>query len=51
MPKSARKRRAELPEQRVTPTGLSMPFAAWAIVLAAVCLFVAYVILGSILHL
>ena len=43
MDESARKRRAEEPEQRVT--GLSMPFAAWAIVLAAVCLVVAYVIL------
>jgi hypothetical protein len=49
MPKSARKRRAETPEQRVTPTGLSMPFAAWAIVLAAVCLIVAYIILRPIL--
>ena len=29
---------------------LVYPFAAWAIVLAAVCLFVAYVVLLPILH-
>jgi hypothetical protein len=49
MPKSARKRRAETPEQRMMPTALSLPFAAWAILLAAVCLFVAYVILRPML--
>jgi len=51
MPKSARKRRAEEPEQRTMPTALSMPFAAWAIVLAAVCLFLAYLIFQPILRL
>ena len=49
MPKSARKRRAELPEEQVTPTGLSMSLAVWAVVLAVVCLVVAYVILRPIL--
>jgi hypothetical protein len=43
-------RRSSRRERRLLPTALSMPFAAWAIVLAAVCLFVAYMILQPILH-
>jgi hypothetical protein len=31
------------------PVGLSMPFAVWAIVLAAICLFVLYVLVQPIL--
>jgi hypothetical protein len=49
MPKSARKRRAELPEQPNMPTAFSVPFAVWAIALAAVCLAVAYVIVQPFL--
>jgi len=44
MPKGSDRRR------RQPPTALSMPWAAWVIVLAAICLFVAYVILQPIIH-
>jgi hypothetical protein len=44
MPKGSDRRR------RQPPTALSMPWAAWVIVLAAICLFVAYVILQPIGH-
>jgi hypothetical protein len=38
MPRRSSRRRREL------PTALSMPFWAWGILLAAMCLFLAYVI-------
>jgi hypothetical protein len=34
-------RRSSRRERRHMPAALSMPFAAWAVVLAAVCLFLA----------
>ena len=45
MPRRPGRRRAQ---RRDMPAALSMPFAAWVIVLAAVCLFLAYVILQPI---
>ena len=43
MPNNSDRRRRE------PPTALAMPFWAWGILLAAVCLFVIYVILQSLI--
>jgi hypothetical protein len=48
MPRRSSRRRAE---RRGMPAAVSMPFAAWVVVIAAVCLFLAYVIMQPIIHL
>jgi hypothetical protein len=48
MPRRSSRRRTE---RRDLPAAVSMPFAAWVVVIAAVCLFLAYVILQPVLHL
>ena len=41
MPEPPKRRRVQ---RRAMPVALSMPFAVWAAVLAAICLFLLYVI-------